>query len=325
MKNITLAFILGFSLNTIAQVFNFNDSLHKEGWTYYDNFNSLPTEAFIFDSTSSRLYYSNVKSTQTSVLYTQLEDSIGGYGNVFTNSYSASFKINPSTNNFNGYLPLILSENLMTGTNRHPWRDNPTNPSIAGPVNNNHMLAVLISSTAVKILAKKDANTIFNSGFKTPFHIGANKDYWIELKSINTNIIKMSVFNDSLFYDTLATEDFLIPSLAAFKYLYIANSNGNTSTNQSGYVDNYRVSQEKPTVIQNIESQSSVTVFPNPVKNILYIAAIKNPQYRILSIDGNVLLSGQSRSIDIAELKAGSYIISILNEGHIVSELFIKE
>ena len=108
-------------------------------------------------------------------------------------------------------------------------------------------------------------------------------------------------------------------------HLYIANSNGNTSTNQSGYVDNYRVSQEKPTVSQNIESQFSVTVFPNPVKNILYIAAIKNPQYRILSIDGSVLLSGQSRSIDIAELKAGSYIISIINEGHIVSELFIKE
>lgn len=135
----------------------------------------------------------------------------------------------------------------------------------------------------------------------------------------------MSVFSDSLFYDTLATEDFLIPSLAAFKYLYIANSNGNTSTNQSGYVDNYRVSQEKPTVSQNIESQFSVTVFPNPVKNILYITAIKNPQYRILSIDGSVLLSGQSRSIDITELKAGSYIILILNEGHIVSELFIKE
>ena len=291
MKNLALWLLLGLSLNTIAQVFNFNDSLHKEGWTYYDNFNSSPTEAFIFDSISSRLYYSNVKSTQTSILYNKLDASIGGYGNLFTNSYSASFKINPSANNYNGYFPLILSENLMTGTNRHPWRDNPSNPSIAGPVNNNDMLAVLLSSTAVHILAKKDADTIFNSGFKTPFHIGANKNYWIELKSINTNIIKMSVFSDSLFDDTLATEDFLIPSLAAFKYLYIANSNGNTSTNQSGYVDNYRVSQEKPTAKQNIESQSSLAVFPNPARNILHIATIENPQYKILSIDGSVILS----------------------------------
>ena len=325
MKNLALMLLLGLSLNTIAQVFNFNDSLHKEGWTYYDDFNSSPTEAFIFDSISSRLYYSNVKSTQTSILYNKLEDSIGGYGNVFTNSYSASFKINPSTNNYNGYLPLILSENLMTGTNRHPWRDNPTNPSIAGPVNDNDMLAVLLSSTAVHILAKNDADTIFNSGFKTPFHIGANKDYWIELKSINTNIIKMSVFSDSLFYDTLATEDFLIPSLAAFKYLYIANSNGNSSTNQSGYVDNYRVSQEKPTAKQNIESQFSSTVFPNPARNILHIATIESPQYKILSVDGSVLLSGQSNSIDISELKTGSYIILILNEGYMVSELFIRK
>lgn len=325
MKNLALMLLLGLSLNTIAQVFNFNDSLHKEGWTYYDDFNSSPTEAFIFDSISSRLYYSNVKSTQTSILYNKLEDSIGGYGNVFTNSYSASFKINPSTNNYNGYLPLILSENLMTGTNRHPWRDNPTNPSIAGPVNDNDMLAVLLSSTAVHILAKNDADTIFNSGFKTPFHIGANKDYWIELKSINTNIIKMSVFSDSLFYDTLATEDFLIPSLAAFKYLYIANSNGNSSTNQSGYVDNYRVSQEKPTAKQNIESQFSLAVFPNPARNILHIATIESPQYKILSVDGSVLLSGQSNSIDISELKTGSYIILILNEGYMVSELFIRK
>ena len=135
----------------------------------------------------------------------------------------------------------------------------------------------------------------------------------------------MSVFSDSLLYDTLATEDFLIPSLAAFKYLYIANSNGNTSTNQSGYVDNYRVSQESPTAIQYTKSQLSATVFPNPAKNILHIATIENPQYKILSIDGTLILSGQNNSIDITELKAGSYIISILNKGHILSELFIKE
>lgn len=325
MKNLTLAFLLGLSINTIAQVFNFNDSLHKEGWTYYDNFNASPTEAFIFDSTSLRLSYSNVKSTQTSILYTQLEDSIGGYGSLFTNSYSASFKIHPSENIDNGYFPLILSENLMTGTNRHPWRDNPTNPLIAGPVNDNDMLAVLLSSTAVKMLAKKDANTIFNRGFTTPFNITANKDYWIELKSINTNIIKMSVFSDSLFYDTLATEDFSIPSLAAFKYLYIANSNGNSNTNHSGYVDNYRISQEKPTAAKDIESQFNIAIFPNPVKNILHIATIENPQYRILSIEGTVVLSGQSNSIDITELKSGSYIVSILNKGNIISELFIKE
>ena len=325
MKNLILAILLILSVKTIAQVFNFNDSLHKEGWTYYDDFNSSPTEAFIFDSTSLRLSYSNVKSTQTSILYNQLEDSIGGYGSSFTNSYSASFKIHPSENIDNGYFPLILSENLMTGTNRHPWRDNPTNPLIAGPVNDNDMLAVLLSSTAVEILAKKDANNIFISGFTTPFNISANNDYWIELKSINTNIIKMSVFSDSLFYDTLATEDFSIPSLAAFKYLYIANSNGNSNTNQSGYVDNYRVSQEKPTPTQKIESQFNFAIFPNPVKNILHIATIENPKYRILSTEGTVILSGQSNSIDITELKSGSYIVSILNEGNIISELFIKE
>ena len=56
MKNLTLGLLLALSVNTIAQVFNFNDSLHKEGWTYYDNFNSSPTEAFIFDSIASRLY-----------------------------------------------------------------------------------------------------------------------------------------------------------------------------------------------------------------------------------------------------------------------------
>jgi len=107
--------------------------------------------------------------------------------------------------------------------------------------------------------------------------------------------------------------------------LYIANSNGNTNTNQSGYVDNYRVSQEKPTATQNIENQFDVALFPNPVKNILHIAIIENPQYRISSIAGTVILSGQSNSIDVTELKAGSYIVSILNGEHIVSELFIKE
>ena len=135
----------------------------------------------------------------------------------------------------------------------------------------------------------------------------------------------MSVFSDSLFFDTLATEDFSIPSLAAFKYLYIANSNGNSNTNHSGYVDNYRILQEKPTATKNIENQFNIAIFPNPVKNILHIATIENPKYRILSTEGTVILSGQSNSIDITELKSGSYIVSILNEGNIISELFIKE
>ncbi|MFT6746850.1 MAG: hypothetical protein ACJAZ2_001195 [Glaciecola sp.] len=321
MKKIIITFnliaLVGFS--SIAQVFDFNDNFAAGGWTYYDDFGSSPNAAFEYDSSSSRFSYNMNKSTETSILYAALSDSIGGYGSTFTDSYSASFKITPSGNQYNGVYPLILSENLMTGEHRHPWRNNPTNPSIAGTVNDNDMIAVLLSGNAVNLLSKKDASTVIWQEFDTAFTLTSFVDYWIQIKSTDTNTVSLSVFSDSLLTSVLITQDFVVNnSLAAFKYVYVANSNGNTATNSSGHLDNYRISKEISTGIVSAKTQS-FSAYPNPADNTLNVVLEDGQLNAVLSIinqTGQVVIERtitNNAAINVADLTSGAYHVRVVS------------
>jgi len=323
MKNLLFLLLVVLSASSFAQIFNFNDSLINDGWTYYDDFSSSPSAAFSYDSAHSRLSYTSIKSTETSVLYAPITDSIGGNDFATYKAFTASFKIT-SKNMSNGFYPLILSENKMEGEHMHPWRDNPTKPLIAGPVNDNDILAVLLSSSQVQMLAKSDDKTILIKGFETPFYLSANTDYWIALQSSDTKIVTMSVFSDSLMLNALAVDTFNVPSLSAFKYLYIANSNGNSSTNHTGYLDNYIITRDIITSSQVVASGNIIDFYPNPVTNVLSINSKSPSQYKICDLRGQVLTSGIGNLINVDYLNAGTYILSITTKNEVLSKLFVK-
>lgn len=68
---------------------------------------------------------------------------------------------------------------------------------------------------------------------------------------------------------------------------------------------------------------NDVNVYPNPAKNTLNIN-VQVDSYKILSIAGELLLSGNDNQINIEPLLAGTYLIEIVAKNTVKSTVFIK-
>ena len=75
-------------------------------------------------------------------------------------------------------------------------------------------------------------------------------------------------------------------------------------------------------------SLNTVSVYPNPTKNVLNISGIDNLQsYRIFNLLGKEILAKteiQNNSIDVSNLKKGVYFITIKDENNTYTKKFIK-
>ena len=79
--------------------------------------------------------------------------------------------------------------------------------------------------------------------------------------------------------------------------------------------------------ITNQNTQSTISVFPNPVSDILYInSELKINKLIIFSIDGKIVFSGNNtNSVDVSKLPNGMYIISAqTNIGYKIAKFLIK-
>jgi hypothetical protein len=83
-------------------------------------------------------------------------------------------------------------------------------------------------------------------------------------------------------------------------------------------------------VITNLESvpegQNEYTIYPNPVSHTLHI---KGPGYlhsaTILNLQGKILLTSESRTINVVELSPGMYILRIEDDmGRKANHIFVK-
>lgn len=72
---------------------------------------------------------------------------------------------------------------------------------------------------------------------------------------------------------------------------------------------------------------NEIVLFPNPVKNTLYISESINVDYIIYDVQGRVVYQSQnvSNAIDVSFLNEGIYLIKIVNEGKITTKKFVKE
>ena len=71
---------------------------------------------------------------------------------------------------------------------------------------------------------------------------------------------------------------------------------------------------------------SNIKIYPNPVKNSLYIDIKKDFEYKIKSIDGLELIKGgNSSTIDVSTLPVGVYLIEIAISTDKSTLRFIKE
>jgi hypothetical protein len=70
----------------------------------------------------------------------------------------------------------------------------------------------------------------------------------------------------------------------------------------------------KAVSVRNITSQNGVKVYPNPVKDVVFVDAPVNADVKILSADGRVLVQAKAndkKGIEINELASGIYLIQI--------------
>ncbi|MEX1001650.1 MAG: T9SS type A sorting domain-containing protein [Crocinitomicaceae bacterium] len=84
-----------------------------------------------------------------------------------------------------------------------------------------------------------------------------------------------------------------------------------------------------PVVGLQLSAHDNFEVFPNPVKNELYVTVIGTiPQkYKIYSLTGQLIGSGsvKENKIDFSDLKPGQYILKVILEECIYSSFVVKE
>ena len=81
--------------------------------------------------------------------------------------------------------------------------------------------------------------------------------------------------------------------------------------------------------IKNINYQSTIAIFPNPVKERLFITSSSNSiSAQVTDMNGNMIINTENilvnEGIDVSNLNDGTYIITIVDNEQKVSQKFVK-
>ena len=71
--------------------------------------------------------------------------------------------------------------------------------------------------------------------------------------------------------------------------------------------------------------KDKIIIFPNPVKDILYIENITDSNYEIYDITGKTVLNGVNNQINLGSLEKGVYFLKVTFEDKVITQNFIKE
>jgi len=242
-KLIAATYFTLFSLVVLSQstTYDFSTPPLTNGWAYYDDYGSSPYPGFVHDAPNQRLSYQLTGSWVVSFLHRDLPVTL-------SEKFCVTFSIQPTNSaNFNSFFPLVLTPNELTGTDIHPWRENAAGTS-SGQSQDLDFLAVEVKDDQLRLFSRDD--NVITSNTVQPmvpaFYLQNNVQYWIKLELTNQTTVILSVYQDAAFSNLLNTSTFTIPSLDAFNHLYIANSNGNYSTTQYGYLDDYVIDACNP-------------------------------------------------------------------------------
>lgn len=95
------------------------------------------------------------------------------------------------------------------------------------------------------------------------------------------------------------------------------------------YITNNAGGTGVETAFLSLESLSTerITLYPNPVQNVLYIETGENniDKVSIYDLSGKLVFESHQNELDIKDLSSGSYVITIQSDGQLYSSKFIKE
>jgi len=146
---------------------------------------------------------------------------------------------------------------------------------------------------------------------------------------VSTTDTQLSSFTDTI---ALVEEEFAtwfprVVDLSENGYnnetIYVAFVN-TTNDGFALYVDDIRAEIEDPVGINELAGVA-VTVYPNPVSDVLKIETAANIQsLELISLNGSVLKSTDSNEINVASLLSGSYFVKITTDQGTVVRSFVK-
>lgn len=76
---------------------------------------------------------------------------------------------------------------------------------------------------------------------------------------------------------------------------------------------------------QDFNKLSNLSIYPNPVSNILNIKTEENIETEIYDMNGRRVLTSSSKNIDVQKLKPGTYSTKVSNKNSYISLKFIKK
>lgn len=243
--------VLCFQLQA-QTIYDFSSNPLTNGWTYYDDYGSVPSTGFEYNTNDARIDYHLTTGFDVCILHTQLAATL-------TKDYCVTFQITTTNlNNDNTWFPLALTPYELTGTDLHPWRKNAIN-QVAGAMQNIDFLAVEVNDNELRFF-NRDNDILTGTSIQSmtpPFMLQTNTTYWVKLEISNTTTATLSVYQDAGFNTQLGSSTFTIPVLDDMNHLYIANGNGNNTTNQYGYLDDYRIDICSGLGLENVLPHSS--------------------------------------------------------------------
>lgn len=146
---------------------------------------------------------------------------------------------------------------------------------------------------------------------------------------VNTSMVNLVNDFGSVNIPAASTATYTITPTSTGIYYFGFNDYTPASTDLGALIlDNISVTTATLSTVENALSQNTVSIYPNPVSDYLYIKSKqKISEMKIFDVSGKtVLSSGQAEKIDVSPLVKGAYILSVKNaDGTISTHKFIKK
>lgn len=65
------------------------------------------------------------------------------------------------------------------------------------------------------------------------------------------------------------------------------------------------------TNLNNVQSDNTIIVYPNPTQDVLYIKGMDAQTIRVYDLKGNMLLTEHGTQIHVADIANGTYLLQI--------------
>jgi gliding motility-associated-like protein len=280
--------LLVFSSIGQVQTFPFSTQSDYNAWAPYS---SHTPGSFNYNSVVQAVQY-NVNTTDydyllsTQVLKTQLQTQL-------VDNFKVSFKVRKQlSNSANSYFPLLLTQNILSGSNQHPWRVGPFNTPTLGNQQTNALLGVVFTHHQIGFVYRQHQSSSAMISYVNGFTIPVNTDLWIQIEKRCAAGYSLRVFTEPTMTTSPIVDEYYNVSLLSVPLgtMYIANCNGNGElTRHNDLLDDYKVE-----LIQNAQVNYNYDIIPGtcttPGQVIIQNVSGGTPPYEF-SFNGSPLSS----------------------------------